>query len=111
MILISIFFSHSPQGKIKFFNKSSLIKFVGVGCQLLNFGWHPVHLPVLSHLPVNYLTMSQHSSFLAVDKNKLMKERVRMEKVKKCDKRPNSNATVPSTNYDITIGDFLIRSC
>ncbi|KAK2552148.1 hypothetical protein P5673_026905 [Acropora cervicornis] len=39
--------------------------------------------------------MSQHSSFLAVDKNKLMKERVRMEKVKKCDKRPNSNATVP----------------
>lgn len=50
---------------------------------------------MLSHLPVNYLTMSQHSSLLAVDKNELMKERMRMEKVKKCDKRPNSDVTVP----------------
>lgn len=39
--------------------------------------------------------MSQHSSLLAVDKNELMKERMRMEKVKKCDKRPNSDVTVP----------------
>ena len=31
---------------------------------------------------------------LVVDKNELMKERVQVEKVKKCDKRPNSDATV-----------------
>ena len=54
-----------------------------------------MHFPVLSHLPINCLTISQHSSLLAVDKNELMKERVRLEKVKKCDKRPNSDATVP----------------
>lgn len=54
-----------------------------------------MHLPVLSHLPVNCLTMSQHSSLLAVDKNELMKARVRLEKDKKSDKRPNSDTTVP----------------
>ena len=54
-----------------------------------------MHLSVLSHPPVNCLTMSQHSSLLAVDKNELMKERVRLEKVKKSDKRPNSDTTAP----------------
>ena len=68
VILISIFSSQSPLGK--FFNNNSLIyvhtiKFVGVGSQLLNCGWYPLHLPRLSHLPLNYLTMSQHSSLLA----------------------------------------------
>ena len=38
--------------------------------------------------------MSQHSSLLAVDKNELMKVRVRLEKDKKSDKRPNSDTTV-----------------
>ena len=52
-------------------------------------------MSVLSHLPVNCLTMSQHSSLLAVDKNELMKERVRLEKVKKSDKRPNGDTTAP----------------
>ena len=39
--------------------------------------------------------MSQLSSLLAIDKNELMKVRVRLEKVKKSDKRPNSDAKVP----------------